>query len=135
MRSVVLSALVLAVAVTPSATGQGEKKADLPTRLKAIKGPFTLIVHFEVRKGEEGTIIEAAKPCIEATRKEKGCLAYELHQDAEEPTKFTFFEKWKSPEALAEHMAAGHTKKLLGVLGKVAAGEAKLLLAKSVDDK
>ena len=25
-------------------------------------------------------LVEAAKPCMDATRKEKGCIRYELHQ-------------------------------------------------------
>ena len=124
----------LALALTSSLPAQ-DKKADFPTRVKAMKGPFTLIVHFEVKKGEEGKVIEAAKPCIAATRKEKGCAGYELHQDAEEPAKFTFVEKWRSPEALLQHMEEEHTRKLLGVVEKAAAGPPKLLLAKSVDDR
>jgi quinol monooxygenase YgiN len=125
----------LALVVTSTAPAQDEKKADFPARIKAMKGPFTLIVHFEVKKGEEAKVIEAAKPCIAATRKEKGCVSYDLHQDAEEPTKFTFVERWKGPEALLEHLEAEHTKALLSVVQKVSAGAPKLILAKSVDDR
>src|SRR5688572_18999530 len=73
-----------------------DKEPDLPTRLKSIKGPFTMIVQVQVKKGEEKKFIDEAKPCVAATRKEKGCVAYELHQDQEDPTRFVFFEKWKS---------------------------------------
>ncbi len=134
MRTAFLSVACLALLFT-AAPAQDEKKADFPTRVKAMKGPFTLIVHFEVKKGEEAKVIEAAKICIAATRKEKGCSRYELHQDAEEPTKFTFIEGWKTSESLLEHMEAEHTLKLLRVLEKVAAGAPKFLLAKSVDDR
>jgi hypothetical protein len=71
----------LILGFSSSASARQEKEVDLPTRLKSIKGPFTLIVHLQVKKGEEKTMLEAARPCIAATRKEKGCIAYELHQD------------------------------------------------------
>lgn len=119
----ILPALVLAALVVhvPAVRSQ-EKEPDLATRAKAFKGPFTLIVHLQVKKGEEKGFIEAAKPCIAATRKEKGCIAYELHQDQEDPTRFVFFEKWKSVKDLEAHLAAEHTRKLVDHLGKIAAG-------------
>jgi quinol monooxygenase YgiN len=133
MRAI-FAAIVLA-GLCASSWAQEKKEPDLATRLKSIKGPFTLIVHFKVKKGEEKTLVEAAKPCIEATRKEKGCVTYELHQDTEEPTKFTFFERWKSPKALQSHLKAEHTQKLLKEVGKIADGRSTLILAKSIEDK
>ena len=117
------------------AAGAPAQDPDFAARLKAVKGPFTLLVHFKVKKGEEKAMVEAAKPCIAATRKEKGCVAYELQQDLEDPTKFTFYEKWKGPEALKEHMAAEHTKKLLGTVAKIAEGPPTLILARSIGDR
>lgn len=125
----ILPALVLAALVVhvPAVRSQ-EKEPDLATRAKAFKGPFTLIVHLQVKKGEEKGFIEAAKPCIAATRKEAGCVAYELHQDKSDPTKFVFFEKWKNGEALVKHLNEEHTKKLVGGLGAVLEGSPKFSL-------
>ena len=64
-----------------------EKEPDLMARLKKVEGSFSLIVSFQVKKGEEKTFLDAAKPCIAATVKEKGCKRYELHQDIEDTTK------------------------------------------------
>lgn len=124
MRTIMLAGCLAALSLS-SAPAQEKKEPDIIARLKAVKGlkgPFTLIVHLRVKKGEEKTMIEAARPCIAATLKEAGCLAYELHQDLEDPTKFVFFERWKSPQALSDHLGAAHTTKLLGAVGKVLDG-------------
>ena len=52
---------------------------------------------------------------IEPTRKEVGCISYELYQDTVNPGKFTFIENWQSKEHLDVHLKTPHL---------VAAGEA-----------
>lgn len=43
---------------------------------------------------------------IEPSRAEAGCLKYELLQNAEDPTDFTFVETFANDEALKAHAAA-----------------------------
>lgn len=116
--------LLLALAMPVAAQ---DKEPEIITRLKKAKidGPFTLIVHLQVKKGEEKAFLAAAKPCIAGTLEEKGCVAYELHQDSEDPTKFVFFEKWKSPKDLTAHFEEEHLKKFVGGLGKLLDGVPK----------
>lgn len=45
---------------------------------------------------------------IEETRKEKGCIAYDLCQDINNPNILTFLERWESKEALDAHMKTTH---------------------------
>lgn len=52
---------------------------------------------------------------IEPTRKEDGCISYELYQDISNPGKFIFIETWQSKEHLDVHLKTPHL---------VAAGEA-----------
>ena len=107
-----------------------EKEPDLMARLKKVKGSFSLIVSFQVKKGEEKTLLEAAKPAIAATLEEKGCKRYELNQDLENPTKFTMIERWDSVADLEAHMASDHTKKLIATLGTIVDGPPKFVIAK-----
>lgn len=125
MRILVAGLLLAGIPCLVPLRADEAKEPDLPTRLKSVKGPFTLVVHFQVKKGEEKTLLEAARPCVTATRKEKGCIAYEMHQDQEDPTKFVFYERWKSTKDLEAHLAAEHTKKLVGIVGKIATGAPK----------
>lgn len=53
-------------------------------------------------------VIAAAKPCIEATRREPGCIRYDLTVDVNDPTKLVFVEKWETREALESHFAQPH---------------------------
>jgi len=47
---------------------------------------------------------------VEPTRKEPGCLSYNLLQNNEDPTDFTLVEEWESNKALESHLAAKHFK-------------------------
>lgn len=47
---------------------------------------------------------------VDPTRKESGCITYELLQNTEDPTDFTFVEEWESDAALASHAASDHLK-------------------------
>lgn len=61
---------------------------------------------------------ELKKVCldlIEPTRKENGCISYELYQNTANPGIFTFIEEWESREHLDAHGKSPHL---------VAAGEA-----------
>ena len=57
---------------------------------------------------------------IEPTRKESGCISYELLQNKADPADFTFVEEWESDTALSSHMASNHlaeaVSKLTGLL-------------------
>ncbi|PSF34573.1 antibiotic biosynthesis monooxygenase [Aphanothece hegewaldii CCALA 016] len=45
---------------------------------------------------------------IEATRQENGCLRYELWQNQEKPTEFSFVEEWADQAALDAHFQTPH---------------------------
>ena len=62
----------------------------------------------EAKPGHEAEVAAAIRPCVEATRREKGCLQYTAHTDVEHPSHFVFVERWESREALSEHMKTPH---------------------------
>lgn len=49
-----------------------------------------------------------AAACIAETRKEKGCLGYELFESLEDPTKLVFVEMWETREDLTAHSKQPH---------------------------
>jgi quinol monooxygenase YgiN len=53
---------------------------------------------------------EGARACISATRKEDGCLLYDLHESITDPTRFVFVEQWTSRDALGAHGRAEHMR-------------------------
>lgn len=48
---------------------------------------------------------------IEPTRREAGCLQYELLHNPSDPTDFTFVETWNSDEDLDIHLSSVHIEK------------------------
>ena len=56
--------------------------------------------------------VEAVKSILKSivfpTRQEQGCLKYELVQNNDDPTDFTFIEEWESQSLLEKHLASNH---------------------------
>ncbi len=45
---------------------------------------------------------------IEPTRKEDGCIVYDMHTDNNDENKFVFYESWQTYESWQEHMKTNH---------------------------
>ena len=63
---------------------------------------------FKAKPGMRGKVLEIVRPCIEATRKETGCMRYELFMASEDDVTLQFIEEWADIEALRAHMASPH---------------------------
>ncbi|MCC8189366.1 MAG: antibiotic biosynthesis monooxygenase [Planctomycetes bacterium] len=64
----------------------------------------------KAKPGKRDAFIQAAQPCIEATRKEEGCLFYTLYASTENDVDLLYFERWTSREALKAHGASAHMR-------------------------
>ena len=60
---------------------------------------------------------------VDPTRKESGCISYELLQNRSDPTDFTFVEEWASDAALDAHLSTEHIQNALSELPSLLAGE------------
>ncbi len=74
-----------------------------------------VVAHIHAKPGLEAALRQVLESFVEPTRKEDGCLRYDLFVDLDDPTKFTFIEEWSSREALEAHGRSAH----------IAAGRAK----------
>jgi quinol monooxygenase YgiN len=81
--------------------------------------PFTLFVVINIKPGTEDVFLQTARDVVAGTRKEAGNLAYEVHQDRQNPLRFYFFEKWRDFAALEFHFATEHLQHTLKVLGEI----------------
>jgi quinol monooxygenase YgiN len=135
MRIPLLLAAALMLALACPVLAQDDKEPDIITKLKKAKvtGPFTLAVVFKVKEGKEKDLVKAARPCIAATRKEKGCITYKLQQELGNPQRFIFYEEWKSVDALAEHLKTEHVKKLRAALAELLDGEPQFHAFRNTD--
>lgn len=113
-----LAAVLAAVLLTPLAAADDPPIiADAKKALKEPNKPFAMWISVTAKKGQEKALEAAFAECQKETRKEKGCLAYDLLADLETPGKYAFYEKWTGVAGLDAHIKAAHTTKLLAKFG------------------
>ena len=89
---------------------QGIAKSEVP------KEAVILTAMVKAKPGEEEAVKEILLALVEPTRKETGCLGYNLHQSKSDKTQFMFYEQWASKEALDAHGKMPYMKALGGKL-------------------
>jgi quinol monooxygenase YgiN len=82
---------------------------------------LTLVVLFRARSGQEAALGEALLGLLAPTRREAGCLVYDLHRSIEDPAVYFFHEIWESPAHLRAHDGTDHVRALLEDLPELVA--------------
>ena len=70
----------------------------------------TVVAEMKAKAGKEEALRQALLALVEPTRKEQGCVQYDLHEHLTEPGRFVFYENWTTAEDLARHAASEHLK-------------------------
>ena len=77
-----------------------------------------------VAQTEQIKVLQAVlENLVEPSRKEPGCLQYELLQNTDEPVEFTVLEAWDNIEAFNSHLESEHFRKAAAQLPEVVAAE------------
>jgi len=85
--------------------GKARKRAVV---VKLPKDAVTLIVILRARQGQE-TLLEAELRALAGpSRREEGCLTYNIHRSIDAPGALLLHEVWASREAHTEHMHTRH---------------------------
>lgn len=100
--------------------------ALVKSKVKDPTKPFAIVVTIKVKVGKEKEFEAAFAPCIAATKKEPGCISYELNRDPDHPSTYMNYEKFKSVAALEEHLKQPHTQKLLATVPMLADGDLQI---------
>ena len=69
---------------------------------------LTIVARIETNNDHVELVKSELLKLIAPTRKELGCLQYDLHQDNERPEVFVFYERWESKALLETHLASAH---------------------------
>jgi quinol monooxygenase YgiN len=80
---------------------------------------ITVVATFQARPGKENELRTALIGLVTPTRREAGCLNYDLHALPEDPAKFLFHENWTSKAHLDAHLQSAHIKALLPRVGEL----------------
>jgi quinol monooxygenase YgiN len=102
----------------------GLKKTPLKYRRKTIVIVVKAMMHVKEGKGPE---FEAAYHKAAAkVLKDPGALAYVLHRDNNDPTKYFFYEKYENQEAIKYHSTTAHFKEFFKAIGQLTIGEPEI---------
>jgi quinol monooxygenase YgiN len=83
---------------------------------------ITVVAIFQARLGKETELKNALIGLVAPTRKEAGCLNYDLHASPEDPAKFLFHENWTSKAHLDAHLKSPHIAALLPRVDELCVG-------------
>ena len=75
---------------------------------KLPKDAVTLAVILRPRDGQELMLEAELRALISPTRKEEGCLRYDLHRSVEGPTAYLLHEIWATREHHTAHTKSDH---------------------------
>ena len=98
---------------------------------KGNKSMIKIIAKNPVSSENKAKFIETAKELIEKSRKESGCISYNLFESVDGKY-LTFIEEWKNEKAIEEHNNSDHFKSIVPKLGELTSGEMDVVLYKEV---
>lgn len=129
MTRLLPAGLALALAVSLADTVAAEEHPVITlvkSKTKDPAKPFALVVTFKAKAGKGKELEQTFRPCLAATRKEPGNIAYELNRDPDDPNTYFMYEKFKGIPALEDHLKQQHTQTLLKALVPITEGEPKI---------
>jgi quinol monooxygenase YgiN len=84
-----------------------------------------------VKEGRLDEFLPIAKTLVEeTTKKDAGCIRYEMYQDLSNPLVVTVIEEWESNTALDAHMKSSHFTSLIPQIGDLCEKPADINLYK-----
>lgn len=82
-----------------------------------------VIAKITVKENSIDVFKEDAFKLVGETRKEFGCMSYQLYSDVNIKNEFTFVEEWMSPDALQNHMKAAHFQEAMSKFAELSEKE------------
>jgi quinol monooxygenase YgiN len=82
---------------------------------------LTVIAQIKAKPGKESQVRQELLSLVAPSRKDDGCLNYDLHQGLEDPALFLFHENWASGAHLDRHLQKPELRAVLARVGQLAA--------------
>jgi quinol monooxygenase YgiN len=97
------------------------------------KSPLTVIAILKAKPGLEPTVKKELQSLVTQTRKETGCINYDLHQDLQDPARFLFHETWATKAHLDAHLEQPYLTALFAKAEELLAEPPQLYLTEKLD--
>ena len=83
----------------------------------------TVVARLTIKKEAVENFVQFAQKIVEETRKEAGCISYELYKNTfGKEAEFVFYEEYKDQAALDFHNKSEHLKQFFGQITPLLAG-------------
>ena len=92
----------------------------------------TVVALVKAQSGKEAEMRKELLSLVQPSRQDNGCLNYDLHQAADDPTRFMFHENWTSKAHLEAHLQKPDLQAVLARVGKLAAEPPQISLWQKV---
>jgi quinol monooxygenase YgiN len=89
---------------------------------------LTVVAEMYAKPGQEGALRAVLLGFVEPTRREEGCVQYDVHESNDRPGHFLFYENWRSQADLDKHAASEHLKPLFTVVPEMVEQEVRIVL-------
>jgi NADP-dependent 3-hydroxy acid dehydrogenase YdfG/quinol monooxygenase YgiN len=87
---------------------------------------LTNLALFRAKPGQAEALGVALTDLVEPSRREAGCVSYDLHQSFDDVNSWFVYENWRSPEDLDTHMWTAHTQAFLKLAPSLVEGDIDL---------
>jgi quinol monooxygenase YgiN len=93
-----------------------------------------VIAEVSLHPGMSEKAASAARQAVTATRKEDGCISYEMYLSVSDPNRLVVVERWASRETLSRHVETPHFKAWRAACAEfVAARKVDIITPEKVD--
>lgn len=85
-----------------------------------------------IKDGQKDIYLQLTKELIEKSRQEEGCISYNLFQDINDASVFTFIEEWQDKKAIELHNSSEHFTRIVPLLADFRIGKGEVNLYKEL---
>ena len=91
-----------------------------------------VIAKFFVKEDKVEEFLKLASVLVEESRKETGCVSYNLLQDVSNPQTLIMVEEWESAKILKTHMASAHFTSIIPEMSLLQFRKEEITVCKNV---
>lgn len=128
----VIEALKTALFESPIiAQNKYNKKINSNDKKRGKKNMIKIVAKSSVKNENKAKFIETANELIQKSRKEEGCISYNLYESVDGKY-LTFIEEWKDEKAIESHNNSDHFKAIVPKLAELVDGNMDVALYKEI---
>ena len=96
---------------------------------------ITIVAKSIIKPGKKEDFKVLTEMLIRESRKEKGCISYNLYEDINHPNTLIFIEEWRNEEAIKLHNESKHFTGIVPKFSELREGKPEINWYKLMEDK